>query len=175
MAANPSIKWITFAHTQDGITVQASFWAKDYNIRYDSPYGPMSTGKHIMYMCPRVYTLEEVRDKCCPKAVAEFLWHQKFLDDHPGYLEQQRALVQKARREPSAQLERARERRIELKARFKAGLVSQKEYMAFCEEVKALEDRLWTVGQEIVRNACARHELDAEISEYLLRMWEVER
>lgn len=172
MPANPPIKWTTFTYAQDGITVEASFWAKDYNIRYDSPYGPMSIGRHIMYMCPRIYTLEEVRDKCCPKAVAEFLRHQKFLDDHPGYLEQQKALIQKARREPSAQLERACERRVELKARFKAGLVSQKEYMAFCEEIKALKDRLWTVGQEIVRNACARHELDTEIAEYLLQMWE---
>lgn len=59
-----NIQWKTIEEEIDGIKVIAKWWDKDYSVYYESKYGLMRYGLHIMYMIPKIYTEEEIRGEC---------------------------------------------------------------------------------------------------------------
>lgn len=57
------INWKHFDVDVNGITLSCDWWEKDFSFRYQSKFGEMSSGLHMMYMVPIVYTEEELRKR----------------------------------------------------------------------------------------------------------------
>ena len=81
------INWKTIEYEHNGIKISVDWWAKDFNARYESKFGTMVYGRHMLYMIPKSYTEEEIRSRCCgPFLCGKFKAAEEYLTAHPDFL-----------------------------------------------------------------------------------------
>ena len=82
-----NINWKYFAFAQDGKTLYATYWGKDYFIQYKSKAGILRVvGYHYPYAYPRSYTEESVIRKCIALFPC-FLKPEKYIEENSAILE----------------------------------------------------------------------------------------
>ena len=91
-----------FFYDYDGLTIKMEYWKKDYSATYESPYGTIKFGSHIMAMCPWIFTEEQIRNDKARLAGEYFVSMKKFLDENPDFIE-------KAKQELKERMEEAQE------------------------------------------------------------------
>ena len=74
-----------------GLKIKLVYCAKDMKATYDSPYGPIAYYRHIMYMCPWIFTEEKIRNEKFSEAGEYIFKTLAFLDNHPNFIENAKA------------------------------------------------------------------------------------
>ena len=81
------INWKTLEYEYNGIKITVDWWAKDFNAKYESKFGTMVYGSHLLYMIPKEYTEAEIRSRCCgPLLCEKFKAAEDYLIAHPDFL-----------------------------------------------------------------------------------------
>ena len=81
------INWKTIEYEYNGIKIKVDWWAKDFIAKYESKFGTMVYGRHMLHMIPKSYTEEEVRARCCSRFLCErFKATEDYLTAHPDFL-----------------------------------------------------------------------------------------
>ncbi|MCQ2592485.1 MAG: hypothetical protein MJ188_06830 [Treponema sp.] len=134
------IKWKSFNFSQDGVNITVNWWAKDFKALYKTEFGVFSYGLHMMYACPKVYTEEFLRARVSGKICDAFGEVYKIVKENPQFIGGFDDEYSKAFLEKEAEISQLRAEKSEKKKQFKAGNITEKEWMAFC---KAYKQRLW--------------------------------
>ena len=82
-----------FFYDYEGLTIKMEYWKKDFTATYDSPYGPIKFGSHIMAMCPWIFTEDQIKNEKSRLAGKYFVSIKKFLDENPDFIENSKTLI----------------------------------------------------------------------------------
>ena len=85
---NNQIQWKELVFVQYDVILRASYWAKDFEIEYESKFGPLRFGLHRMYMMPKNYTEQEII-QYCKSLWPRFLQAESFIEKNKEALDQQ--------------------------------------------------------------------------------------
>lgn len=83
-----TMNWSKIIFVQYDIPLYASYSAKDFRIEYKSKFGLLQYGLHLPYACPKVYTEEEIIQKC-KKQWPNFLKAENYIEKEKELLEQE--------------------------------------------------------------------------------------
>lgn len=86
----------SFLFNYKNIEMKVSFWAKDFSAVYESAFGQMIYGLHIMYMCPKIYTEQLLKTGYCPGIAEEFIKTEKYLTENPDFINSKKEEYDKA-------------------------------------------------------------------------------
>lgn len=130
--------WKTFDFTsKKGITIKVEWWPKDFAAIFESEGIRLSTGLHIMYMCPKVYTEEMLRADYCESSCRKLKTAFDLLKANPDFIENYKERLQSVFAEKNKDFEALQEERRTKRQQLKAGELSQKEWTAFCKQYRA--------------------------------------
>lgn len=131
-----------FIYESKGIKINVEYSLKDFIATYDSPFGQMEYGLHIMYICPKTYSEKMLREDYCDLIVEKFIEIEKFLTENSNYIEEKK-------RELSEKLEGLNEKkellmqiRRETKKKFKAGQIPVTEHQKACKDVENIKSEI---------------------------------
>ena len=131
-----------FSYSSRGININIRYSQKDYTAEYTSPYGILKYGRHIMAMCPWMYSEEIIRENC-ESIVDYFIELKTFLDNHPDFIEN----AKKEQKEYLAPLEleltELRQKKSKMRKLFKNGEIPEKEYGEVCKQIKKKQKDIW--------------------------------
>lgn len=136
-----------FFYDYEGLTIKMEYGKKDYSATYESPYGTIKYGSHIMAMCPWVFTEKQIRNEKARLAGEYFVSMKKFLDENPDFIEKSKQELKERYAPVKKEIELQRQKKSEMKQKFKAGEISEEEYSAACKLLKRIKDSLYTVDR----------------------------
>ena len=134
-----------FFYDYDGLTIKMEYWKKDYSATYESPYGTIKFGSHIMAMCPWIFTEEQIRNDKARLAGEYFVSMKKFLDENPDFIEKAKQELKERHSPILKEIELQRQKKSEMRKKFKAGEISEDEYSEVCKVLKRMKNSLNTV------------------------------
>ena len=134
-----------FFYDYEGLTIKMEYWKKDFTATYDSPYGPIKFGSHIMAMCPWIFTEDQIKNEKSRLAGNYFVSIKKFLDENPDFIENSKKELAECRAPVKKEIDIQRQKKSEMKQKFKSGKLSEDEYSKVCKHLKRLKDSLNTV------------------------------
>ena len=134
-----------FFYDYDGLTIKMEYWKKDYSATYESPYGTIKFGSHIMAMCPWIFTEEQIRNDKARLAGEYFVSMKKFLDENPDFIEKAKQELKERHSPILKEIELQRQKKSEMRKKFKAGEISEDEYSEVCKVLKRMKDSLYIV------------------------------
>ena len=134
-----------FFYDYDGLTIKMEYWKKDYSATYESPYGTIKFGSHIMAMCPWIFTEEQIRNDKARLAGEYFVSMKKFLDENPDFIEKAKQELKERHSLILKEIELQRQKKSEMRKKFKAGEISEGEYSEVCKVLKRMKNSLNTV------------------------------
>lgn len=129
-----SIQWKEFEFSKDGMTIKVVWWAKDFTAYYESEYGQMSYGMHMMYCTPMCYSEEVLRNHYCAGLIPMFQEAVSILKDKSNFFSDFINSYEKLVAELKKEVDSNQAIRKEQKLKFKRGEITQKEYQKFCKE-----------------------------------------
>lgn len=136
-----------FFYDYEGLTIKMEYGKKDYSATYESPYGTIKYGSHIMAKCPWVFTEKQIRNEKARLAGEYFVAMKKFLDENSDFIEKSKQELKERYAPVEKEIELQRQKKIEMKKKFKAGEISEEEYSAACKLSKRIKDSLYTVDR----------------------------
>lgn len=134
-----------FFYDYDGLTIKMEYWKKDYSATYESPYGTIKYGSHIMAMCPWIFTEKQIRNDKARLAGEYFVSIKKFLDKNPDFIENAKQELKERHSPILKEIELQRQKKSEMRKKFKAGEISEDEYSEVCKLLKRMKNSLNTV------------------------------
>lgn len=137
--------WNTFDYTsKEGITIRVEWWPKDFVAIFESDEIRLSTGLHIMYMCPKKYTEEMLRSDYCEDSCKLLNNACDLLQKNPDFIQNYKEKLNSefsAKYVGFAALQEERRNKLQ---QFKAGEISQQEWTIFCKQYnKALSNNYY--------------------------------
>lgn len=142
-------QWKTFVYEKDGKTLEVSYWAKDFSIKYRSRFYPMIIGRHMPYACPSVFTEEMLRSRC-GGYLNDFLKAENFLVENQEKIRKETKRLAKELRRNEEIIEVFNVARRQYKKEFKENKFSQKEYQ---KKLKLIEDEKYELRKNSVEEA----------------------
>ena len=134
-----------FFYYYEGLTIKMEFGKKDYSATYESPYGTIKYGSHIMAMCPWIFTEDQIRNDKARLAGEYFVSMKKFLDENPDFIEKSKQELKERHTPVEKEIELQRQKKSEMRKKFKAGEISEVEYSEVCKVLKRMKNSLNTV------------------------------
>ena len=134
-----------FFYYYEGLTIKMEFGKKDYSATYESPYGTIKYGSHIMAMCPWIFTEDQIRNDKARLAGEYFVSMKKFLDENPDFIEKSKQELKERHTPVEKEIELQRQKKSEMRKKFKAGEISEDEYSEVCKVLKRMKNSLNTV------------------------------
>lgn len=130
------IDFETFTYTFDGTTFDVKFCKKDYTATYNSKFGPLSYGTHIMFCCPKIYTKEEIISRI-ETSVCRILKNcENYISNNRDKLIDFISNLKKVCVSQSDELILLQSQKSELKKQFKNGVIPEKEYQILLKPIK---------------------------------------
>ena len=77
--------WKELLFTQDGITLNAKYWDKDFTLKYESKHGTLKYGLHFPYANSFRYTESIILERC-KEAAPWFLQAEKYISENQDVL-----------------------------------------------------------------------------------------
>lgn len=96
-------------------------------------------------MCPWVFTEKQIRNEKARLAGEYFVSMKKFLDENPDFIEKSKQELKERHTPVEKEIELQRQKKSEMKQKFKAREISEEEYSAACKLLKRMKDSLYTV------------------------------
>lgn len=166
-----------FSVTKDGITLNVRWWAKDYAITCNMDGIELKEMRHMMYMIPKVFTEEMLREKC-EDYFDVFKEAHKIIVDKKAWFDEKREYFANLKNEQSEAIEKLNEQKRELKNQLKSGILDAKEYQKRVGPLNVEKSEvsfgtnkiLWNLTREIVGT---EHKAEAVIHNYLEDLWNV--
>lgn len=128
-----------FEYSNDGITIQIEYGPKDFTASFASEYGLLKIYRHMMFMCPKLFSEELLRKEYCKDIATDIHKTLDFLNVHPDFIQTEKQnlifLIEPIYKE----LDILRQKKSELKKKFKAGEIFEKKYTAVINRIKELE------------------------------------
>lgn len=123
-----------FVYTKNEKSILVKWWSKDFTAYYETEFGTLKYGLHVMYASPKVYTEEMLKQSYIPDIIKYFDEAENFLKAHQNFIAEIKDEYEKRFAEEDEKLEKLREERIEKRNRLKSNELSQKEWSLFCKE-----------------------------------------
>lgn len=126
----------TFTYTFDGTTFDVKFCKKDYTATYNSKFGPLSYGTHIMFCCPKIYTKEEIISRIETSVCRLLKNSETYISNNREKLVTFISNLKKACETQNDELILLSSQKSELKKQFKNGEIPEKEYQKLLKPIK---------------------------------------
>lgn len=160
----------TFKQTKENMTLKATWCKKDFEIFYDWNGIVLHWGLHIMYMCPKVYSQDDI-NKFCQESFKYFKEAVAVLEARKEFFDTKKNQYEKEFSERAAAIDEINKQKCELKKQFKQGLIEEREFQKkvyplnkekqqlnyhdctdFNNEIESLQLNCHEITQKILRN-----------------------
>lgn len=156
---SPSHTFYIFAKDDEvgeEIKIKVNYISKDFWAYYNSEFGTLSFGRHLMYMAPLVYTESYIRKRYEKEICEGFLKTLKFLRSHPGFIENTKYKFKKELElilKPIKQkVKNFQELKKSQKALLKKGELEISEYLKTCKIYKNEKFELYRAESDFISN-----------------------
>ena len=117
----------TFTQTKENMTLKARWGKKDFGVFYDWNGIILHWGLHIMYMCPKVYCEEDIKN-FCQESFECFKEAVDILEARNDFFKAKQKEYEKEYAERTAAIEEINKKKRELKRQFKQGQIEEREF-----------------------------------------------
>lgn len=142
--------WQEFVYTENEKSILVKWHKKDFVASYDLGVQKLQYGLHIMYMCPKVYSEEMLREDYCPDIIKRFEQAEKFLENNPDFATNLKTIFDEKNKDNDEQLKKLYEERLIKRKQFKNNEISQKEWTIFCKEFNKIKDQVYFDKRDFV-------------------------
>lgn len=125
----------SFELSKDGITLHINWDKKNYQVTSIIGGIKFSEYCHMMFMCPKVYTEEDVRKKCV-ELIPDFLSAYRIITENKEYFTEKETILLEMKAVMNKEILALNEKRQELKQQLKNGTLPKKEYDKQYSEIK---------------------------------------
>lgn len=125
----------SFELTKDGITLYVNWDKKNYQVSSTIGGIQFSEYSHMMFMCPRFFTEEDVRKKCV-ELIPDFLFAYRIIAENKDYFSEKETRLMQMKSKMHEEIQTLNEKRRELKQQLKNGTLPKKEYDKQYSEIK---------------------------------------
>lgn len=125
----------SFELTKDGITLYVNWDKKNYQVSSTIDGIQFSEYSHMMFMCPRFFTEEDVRKKCV-ELIPDFLFAYRIISENKDYFSEKETSLMQMKSKMHEEIQTLNEKRRELKQQLKNGTLPKKEYDKQYSEIK---------------------------------------
>ena len=141
----------SFELTQEGISLHVNWDKKDYEVIANISRLQLKEYCHMMFMCPRIYTEEEVR-KRCNDLIPVFLNAYKVITENSEIFSKKKAEYLNLKTEADSITNDLNAKRREYKQQLKNGTLSKKDYDVRFAEIKRQKDDLFFKSYNYLRD-----------------------
>ena len=141
----------SFELIQDGISLHVNWDKKDYEVIANIGGLKLTEYCHMMFMCPRIYTEEDVRKRCID-LIPVFHNAYKVITENTEIFSKKKEEYLNIKTEADSITNDLNAKRCEYKHQLKNGSLSKKDYIARFAEIKRKKDDLFLKSHNYLRN-----------------------
>lgn len=141
----------SFELTQEGISLHVNWDKKDYEVIANIGRLQLKDYCHMMFMCPRIYTEEEVRKRCID-LIPVFHNAYKVITENTEIFSKKKEEYLNIKTGADSIIDDLNAKRREYKQQLKNGSLSKKDYDARFAEIKRQKDDLFFKSYNYLRD-----------------------
>lgn len=116
-----------FAITQDGMTFEVLWGAKDFSVKSNINGIQLLECHHMMFMCPLTYTEKSVK-KECKKMIPDFINAAKIITENKKFFDEKTEYLNELKIQHNKRIEEFHSKRKVLKEQFDNKAITQTDY-----------------------------------------------
>ena len=151
---------MTFNYEHNGLIIVFDYSAKDFVARCKTDFGELKYYLHMMFMCPMIYTEENIRNRYCQKIAIDFEKIIDLMKKQPNFIENAKREMEKELAHLQKELEQLRQNKSELKKIFKNGEISEIDYKQICKQLKDKDFEIYKARREFFRKLQSNSGID---------------